>query len=624
MFLFRWISDALRRKLRVRLLFSNIITLFFFLTLVGYLSFKSAQYALSKEVYEANRVLATNAARDINAQYDTIVTNVRFLASQLGASAANQTYQARTILDLRLNAPLTYHAIYLFGSQNNLMYLTEPLESLLEIRDVNQIVNRPPIPIDVQVNAAYEVAQNGFFYISNTYIMGADQVPTVFMSTLIKPSNGMSNQTLVIEIDLRSIWRRIDEIYIGQTGRAFVVSEDGLIIAHPDRSYINQPLALELMPVLDGYEGRAEYTDPFNGRIMLAAYSPVGRQSDWGLVVEQERSEALEPINRIAYIAMVAVLLAVALAIFVTVLMGQSIVRPILHLSEVTRRIAQTGDLSQRVTVDREDEVGQLAGTFNQMIDSLGRADKQLKEYSEQLEEMVEKRTQELQDAQEQLIRQEKLAVLGQLAGGVGHELRNPLGAISNSVYLLRLVLDEPNDTALEYLNIISDEVNIADKIVEDLLDFARTKGPARMATDVKSLVELVLSRLAIPGSIHPIIQINQDLPAVFIDHSQISMVLINILTNAFQSMPDGGDLGIKASDDEGFIVLSIIDSGIGIPVENLNKIFQPLFTTKTRGIGLGLAISKNLVEANGGSILVESQVGKGSTFSLLLPKITQ
>ncbi len=252
------------------------------------------------------------------------------------------------------------------------------------------------------------------------------------------------------------------------------------------------------------------------------------------------------------------------------------------------------------------------------------RAEEALKEYSERLEEMVEERTQELRDAQEQLVRREKLAILGQLAGGVGHELRNPLGVISNAVYFLQMTLTEADETTKEYLEMISAEVRNSSKIISDLLDFSRTRMPDRERVAVSELVAEVLEKRPPPVEVEVITQIAPDLPPVFVDPRQMGQVLVNLVVNAYQAMKEGGRLVIKTSEvsekPPRSVAISITDTGCGIPEENMAKLFEPLFTTKARGIGLGLAVSKSLVEANGGSIEVESEEGKGSTFTVRLP----
>ena len=250
------------------------------------------------------------------------------------------------------------------------------------------------------------------------------------------------------------------------------------------------------------------------------------------------------------------------------------------------------------------------------------KADNALETLNAELEDRVEKRTRELRDAQEKLVRGEKLAMLGQLAGSVGHELRNPLGVISNSVYFLKLTQQDANEMTQEYLNTIDGEVRNADKIVRDLLDFGRTRPPDRRTITIAELVQRVLERLPPPEGIQVQPEIPAELPAVSVDPQQIDMVLNNLVTNAYQAMPQGGMLSLSAHllAEKHAVSLAIRDTGNGIPPENMDKLFEPLFTTKARGIGLGLALCKNLMEANGGDITVQSTPGVGSTFSINLP----
>ena len=250
------------------------------------------------------------------------------------------------------------------------------------------------------------------------------------------------------------------------------------------------------------------------------------------------------------------------------------------------------------------------------------RAEEALREYSERLGEMVEERTKELRDAQEQLVRREKLAVLGQMAGSVSHELRNPLGAISNAVYYLKMVLPDADETVKEHLEMIAEEVRGSDRIISDLLDFSRTRTPDREQIAVSELVAEVLEKRPPPEEVKVTTQIASDLPPVYVDRHQIGQVLGNLVTNAYQAMKEGGALTISAQVEKDRVTLSITDTGCGISKENMAKLFEPLYTTKAKGLGLGLTVVKTLVEANGGSIEVESGVGEGSAFTVWLPLV--
>ena len=264
-----------------------------------------------------------------------------------------------------------------------------------------------------------------------------------------------------------------------------------------------------------------------------------------------------------------------------------------------------------------------------QDISEQKRAEKRLIEYSERLEEMVAERTQALRDAQERLLRQERLAALGQLAGGVGHELRNPLGVITNAIYYLKKVQLDVSQKVAEYLDLIDNNAQDAARIVSDLLDFARVKPADRVSVSIDEFVKPVISKQPPPDGIQLVVDIPSDLAPVYVDALQIQQVISNLVSNAYQAMPAGGVVTVSAEqvlgdekelDADNQIKITIADNGSGIPPENLEKIFEPLFTTRTSGIGLGLAISKSLVQVNGGQIEVKSQVGESSVFTLKLP----
>ena len=235
----------------------------------------------------------------------------------------------------------------------------------------------------------------------------------------------------------------------------------------------------------------------------------------------------------------------------------------------------------------------------------------------------------ERKEMQERLVRTEKLAVLGQLAGGVGHELRNPLGAIKNAAYYLNMVLSEgePEPEVKETLEILEKEVAMSEGIISSLLDFARTKPPILRKVDINEVLQEAMSRAAVPDDpqVEIVSQLDEELPAILADPHQLAQIFRNIILNGIQAMTEGGQLVIKTAQQSSpkseWVVVSITDTGSGIPQENLDKLFQPLFTTKAKGIGLGLAVTKTLVEGHRGTIEVESEEDKGSTFTVRLPR---
>ena len=281
--------------------------------------------------------------------------------------------------------------------------------------------------------------------------------------------------------------------------------------------------------------------------------------------------------------------------------------------------LAVMRDITERKRMEREiqDKNEQL----NAQNEELRATEEELRASNEELEAANE----ELRGAQEQLIRSEKLAAIGQLAGGVGHELRNPLGAIKNAVYYVRgkvakseLAQKEPR--VLEFINIIDEEISSSNKIISDLLGFSRVGKPAVSPTRIDKVIEDALSRVAIPENIELTEKLDSGLSVVEIDPDQIQQVLVNMVTNAVQAMPDGGKLTVGARENAKFLDVEITDTGAGIPQESVNRIFEPLFTTRAKGIGLGLAVSKSIIDRHGGQVEVKSKAGKGTTFNIKLP----
>jgi len=207
----------------------------------------------------------------------------------------------------------------------------------------------------------------------------------------------------------------------------------------------------------------------------------------------------------------------------------------------------------------------------------------------------------------------------------VGHDLRNPLQAIENAAYYLNNELPNlstsiptPQKTR-EMLQVINDSVSYADKIVRDLRDFSATKKITLTKTNINTIVEETLSQVERPENMKVITKLSH-LPKMKADKDMIKRVFLNLTMNGIQAMEKGGTLKVLTRKTKGFVEVSFKDTGVGISKEDMKKIFAPFFTRKARGIGLGLAICKRIVERHGGRIEVESQKGKGSTFTVKLP----
>jgi signal transduction histidine kinase len=245
--------------------------------------------------------------------------------------------------------------------------------------------------------------------------------------------------------------------------------------------------------------------------------------------------------------------------------------------------------------------------------------------YADYLKELIDEKTRELKVAQENLLKSQRFAVIGEAASMVGHDLRNPLQVIVNVLYLAERKLESsPNKDLENIFNIIKDQVEYMNKIVSDLQDFARPIKPNFIETSLRQLLDEIFPVIRIPSNITVSIDIKKNALKILTDPYFLKRIFTNLFINAVQAMPDGGQLLIMITGTMDDVIIAIKDNGIGIPKENINKLFQPLFTTKAKGQGLGLAVCKHLIEALNGSINVESTAGKGTTFTIKIPRGTK
>ncbi len=226
----------------------------------------------------------------------------------------------------------------------------------------------------------------------------------------------------------------------------------------------------------------------------------------------------------------------------------------------------------------------------------------------------------ELHRLNEALAAKEKLTLAGQLGGHIAHDLRNPIGVIANSAYYLNMKLKGTDEKIGKHLEILTHEVKRANNIISEMLDFYKIRPPDFKEVDINSLIGETIENVSTTENIKVTTNYDNDLSKISIDPDQISRVLINLLSNAVDAMPDGGTLEASTSLRRGLCEITVSDTGMGIPKENYRKIFEPLFTSKMHGIGLGLSIVNDLVEKNNGTIEFKSAEGKGTAFTLLLP----
>jgi signal transduction histidine kinase len=242
----------------------------------------------------------------------------------------------------------------------------------------------------------------------------------------------------------------------------------------------------------------------------------------------------------------------------------------------------------------------------------------EVEEYAARMEELATERALKLKDA-------ERLAAIGATAGMVGHDIRNPLQAITSDVYLAKSELislpsSDEKKNIIESLDEIEQNVSYINKIVQDLQDFAKPLRPIVKEIDLKVLCEDLMQKNQIPKNIQPICKIESDAGFVMADPDLLKRVISNLVSNAVQAMPKGGKLSVRSFLRQNDLFIEVQDTGEGIPEEAKAKMFTPLFTTKSKGQGFGLAVVKRATESMNGTVTFNSQQGKGTTFTVCLP----
>ncbi len=306
--------------------------------------------------------------------------------------------------------------------------------------------------------------------------------------------------------------------------------------------------------------------------------------------------------------------------------------KPIRALKNGTEHLS-LGELGYQIKVRSQDEVGDLARSFNGMSLQLRAANEEIVSWAKTLEDRVDEKTKELRSAHEHVLHVEKMASLGKMAAVVAHEVNNPLSGILTYAKLLRKWVEsgqaehEKREEAMQCLELIASESRRCGELIKNLLSLSRTAPMNVQSTDLHAVIDrsLLLVRHQLDlGGIELQLAVANDLPRIPCDPAQIEQVLIALIMNAIDAMPRGGNLWLDAhlSDDETEIEIQVRDDGAGIAPEILPHIFEPFLTTKEtgHGVGLGLAISRGIVERHNGQIEVKSELGRGTTFVITLP----
>ena len=409
------------------------------------------------------------------------------------------------------------------------------------------------------------------------------------------------------EIALEQLWRMVDTIHVGSRGYAAIISEDGRLIAHgnPDekRAIANADQNHDTPEVVYARAFRSNqagptttYTDEDGRTTMVAVAAPV-TQTGWTVVVEEPTSEAYAIAGRLELQLLAAIALALVSTIIIGYVWGRSFIRRIFALTHVTRALAD-GKLETRVSLTGQDEIRELGDAFNSMADRLV-------------------------ELQENVRKQERQAMFGRIAAGLVHDLSHPIQNIGNSCKLIVKMADDP-EYVETFRRTVDREMVMVKRVLEDLRNIARPIPLERFPLDIsKSVADAVEAMQTHAETAGLTLRVELGAEPLFIEGDVFALgrVYRNLILNAIQATAPGGLVVAATEARADRVQVRVYDTGCGIPADRLHAVFEDFVTTKRRGLGLGLAISKKIVEQLGGTISVASEVGKGTTFVMEFPR---
>ena len=556
--------------------------------LLGYgaWSVVSSRRGATTTVIEGNKNVANRASEQIEQYVASCIRILKALASDLNQTGLDPWQKDRILKNYALEFP----------ELTELTILNPSGEAIVTSRVGRATVSIPG-------SGSREI--NGVLL--SSFTVDDDLLPTAILAM---PLTERGNEGwLVAQVNLEELWRMVDGIRVGTQGYAMVITTDGVLLAHGDpesKRLVARGVNMLTHPLIAGMasrEGEAAWSDEYadwmtegagRGRVVGVA-APVPSLG-WTVVVEQPASDAFAIPDAMQKQLVVAIVLSLMAMMIAGYFWGRSFINPILSLTRGTKALAE-GRLDERVAVDSKDEIGQLGTAFNNMA---GR----------------------LVELQEDVKKKERQAMFGRVAIGLVHDLSNPIQNIGNACKMIVMMFDD-----LEYREsfkrTVERELVQVKRMLDDLRNVAKPVPLEKFPLDVtKALAELAESMRSTAEGAGLTLQTELASGPMFIqgDLFALNRVYRNLLTNAFQATLAHGTVTIRTVRTSEHAVIEVADTGSGIPAERLATIFDDFVTTKKRGLGLGLAISKKIVEQLDGTIAVTSEVGRGTTFVLRFP----
>ena len=550
----------------------------------GFVSMQLLRAGTEEAVTLEARAMASRAAEQIDRYISHNLDLLEAVAANLRDTSPQRWQQERTLRNYVLAFP-EVSELTLFDPAGTPLVssrLTRPALRLSSRPDAGA----PPVIAPVQVDEA--------------------RLPFTEVTLRIDEA-GRGVSYLMGALRLEELWHLVDRVRVGVRGHALLVDDTGRLLAHgnPDdkprvargEHLTSHPLLADPRSTAGAGPQLAEYASP-RGEPMLGVLHPV-TSLGWRVIVEQPRADAFALATRLERFLVLTIALALLATIAIALIWGRSFLRPIGHLMRGTRALAE-GRLDTRVPVSSRDEFSELAKAFNRMADRLV-------------------------TLQEEAVKQERQALFGRIAAGLVHDIAHPIQNIGNNCRLM-LKMYEDADYRESFRRLVDREFGALKRLLEDLRNLARPIPLERFPVDVNRSLTEAAERMALIAEQSGVsLELDLSDDPVFIEGDLFALgrVYRNLLLNAAQATPPDGSIQLSSRLEGGTVSIEVADTGCGIAPHRLPQIFDDFTTTKRRGLGLGLAISKRIVEQLGGAIRVESEVGRGTRFTLAFPALS-
>jgi len=456
-----------------------------------------------------------------------------------------------------------------------------------------------------------EAMKSGDVYYSPVRFEEVSGEPLISIAIpLIDLRSGAKDGALLAEVRLKKIWNLISEVKTGPGQNVYIVDAKGKLVAHRNPSLVLKGIQFNV-PEEDGIHSGLTGEKA----VVVVQRHKIGKE-EFNIVAEQNTSEAFALAISLVRVTSILIVIALLATVALGFMIFKQIIKPI-HNMAVTARAVSDGDLSKRVNVKRNDEIGVLGAAFNSMTT-------QLKTLIDSLEQKIAERTSQLKEAQAELLRQERLATLGKVTATIAHEIRNPLATVNTSIFSIGAAIEKKETERIKRALILAERnIRRCDNIITELLDFTRKLEIRPSMVNIDKWVERIIDEQTFPEGIKCIRSLSSGLEAR-IDAEHMRRALINVMTNAVHALGEEGSPGkeftVATAQSGNNLEIRVVDKGPGIPQDVLKKIFEPLFSTKGFGVGLGLSITKDIMEKHKGGIDVRSKVGEGTTIILWVP----